>query len=328
MHRVRPHALEGLRRSDGTIDWSPWYLTEEEDMGQSGEQGQIIDVLQSSLQVLAGQRGWSSVLVASDNFFAWVDGEPYVQVSPDVYLLDNPPGPDEPMPGRWEVWRPEHSVPRFVVEIVSARWKKDYEINPARYDHLGVSELVLADRDAFVRTSQQGMRSGVAAEQSGRVRGGRGLVSEPASAAGHSRAAGHSIGRDTIAIDRVPLSVYRRSAADRLELAYAGNGPAFCAELDAYLCFKQSSPGRPRVRISRDPAGNDIVPTLIESRTAAEERASAAEERASAAEERASAAEERASAAEEQAAEARREAAAQAAEIAALRNRLRDPQES
>ncbi|MCG8422785.1 MAG: hypothetical protein MJE77_33130 [Proteobacteria bacterium] len=36
-HLICPHALEGLRRGDGTIDWSPWYLTDEEDMGQSGE---------------------------------------------------------------------------------------------------------------------------------------------------------------------------------------------------------------------------------------------------------------------------------------------------
>ncbi|MCG8421595.1 MAG: hypothetical protein MJE77_27055 [Proteobacteria bacterium] len=117
---IRGHALDRLRRSDGTIDWSPWYLTEQEDMGQSGEQGQIIDVLQSSLRVLARERSWSSVLVGSDNFFAWVEGEPSVQVSSDVYILDHPPATDEPLPRRWEVWRPDHSVPRFVVEIVSA----------------------------------------------------------------------------------------------------------------------------------------------------------------------------------------------------------------
>ncbi|MCG8424520.1 MAG: Uma2 family endonuclease [Proteobacteria bacterium] len=283
-HLIRPHALEGLRRSDGTIDWSPWYLTEEEDMGQSGEQGQIIEVLQSSLQVLARERGWSSVLVASDNFFAWVDGEPYVQVSPDVYLLDNPPSTDEPMPGRWEVWRPEHSVPRFVVEIVSTQWKKDYEINPARYDHLGVGELVLADRDAVVRASRQDRRSGVPA--------------------------GRSNDRNLTARDRVPLSVYRRSADDRLELAYSGNGPAFCAELDAYLCFEQSSPGRPRVRVSRDPEGNHIVPTFAEKDAAAENRVRTAEDRVRTAEDRARTAEDKAT--------------AQAAEIAALRARLRD----
>ena len=248
-HLIRPHALEALRRSDGTIDWSPWYLTEEEDMGQSGEQGQIIDVLQSSLRVLAEERGWSSVFLGSDNFFAWVDGEPYVQVSPDLYILDEPPSTDEPMPTRWEVWRPGHRAPRFAVEVVSARWQKDYDINPPRYDHLGVSELVLADPDAFARDlSDKG---------------------------------------------RAAFLVYRRSSADRLELTYRGNGPALCAELDAHLCFRWSSPGRPRVRISRQPTGDDIVPTLAE-KTAAQAA----------------------------------EIAAQADEIATLRARLRDLQNS
>ena len=159
----RKHALAGLivdgaiddgaiddgAIDDGAIDWSPWYLTDEEDMSQSGEQSEIIGVLVSSLKTLAAERNWSSVYVGCDNFFAWVQDEPCVQVSPDVYLLDNPPPSDQRLPRRWETWRPDHRPPRFAVEIVSLDWKKDYTINPARYDHLGTDELVIADADAF-----------------------------------------------------------------------------------------------------------------------------------------------------------------------------------
>ncbi len=234
-HLIRPHALEGLVASDGTIDWSPWYLTEEEDMGQSGEQDKIIDVLASSLQVLAEERSWSTVWIGTDNFFAWVEGENNVQVSPDVFVLDGLPPAGELLPRRWETWRLEHEPPRLAVEIVSADWKKDYAINPPRYDHLGVGELVLADQDAFIR--------------------------------------------DLSAKERAPFTLYRRSARDRLERVYYGNGPAYCAAIEAYLLFQPDAEGRPRARISRSANGDDIVPTWPERAAAqADEIAAQADE--------------------------------------------------
>ncbi len=284
---VRPHALEALVKSDGTIDWSPWYLTEEEDMGQSGEQCDIIDVLRSSLAMLAEERGWSSLRIASDEFFAWVESETYVQASPEVYLLDDPPITEERLPRRWETWRPGHNPPRFAVEIVSSEWKKDYAINPARYDHMGVAELVLVDADALVR--------------------------------------------DLSARGRAPLVVYRRSESDRLERVYFGAGPAFCAEIDAYLCFGLAAPGQPRVRISRDPHGEDRVATIEEDRAAtkeeladAEARIAFTEKQAAKAEKQAAKAEKQAAKAKKQAAKAEQQAAARAEEIAALRARLQE----
>ena len=282
-HLVRRHALEKLLRKDGSVDWSPWYLTEEEDMGQSVEQGELIDVLGSSLKVLSEEKGWSPIYIAGDNFFAWVEGEPYVQVSPDIYLLDMVPPPDQPLPRRFEVWR-EHIPPRFALEIVSTDWRKDYDINPARYDHLGVSELVLADSEA--------------------------------------------VKRDLSGKGRAPFVVYRRNASDRMELAYMGDGPVFCVEIDSYLIFHSSSPERPRVRISRNAAGNDIVPTLTEKAAAAEQRAASAEQKVDAAEQKAAAAEQKAAAAEQKAAAAEQKAAAQAAELDALRARLRTLEDS
>ena len=41
-------------------------------------------------------QGHDSTLAAFDNFFAWMEAEPNVRVSPDVYLLDDPPPPPWP----------------------------------------------------------------------------------------------------------------------------------------------------------------------------------------------------------------------------------------
>ena len=313
--RVRPHALAKLVRDDGTIDWSPWYLSEEEDMGQSAEQCRIINSLWSSLTVLGEERGWSSVVVAVDNFFAWVPDEPLVQVSPDIYLMDYPASesaegtgggsvasfsslvplmPDEPLPRRWETWRANHLPPRLAIEIVSQDWKKDYAINPARYDHLGVRELVLVDAEAYLY--------------------------------------------DLSKMGRAPLSVYRRDDSGRLELVYRGHGPAECVEIEAYLVFEVKLTGFACVRISRDEAGRDLVPTGWQRMVAAEEKAAAEQTKREAAEAKVTTAEAKVTAAETKvtaaeakvtAERAKREAAEakaaeQAAEIAALRARLRD----
>ena len=124
------------------VDWSRWYLDEDE-MAESYEQGAIIRTLLSCLSELARQRGWQRVLFGADNYFAWVREEPRVRVSPDVYLMDDPPEP--PMPAGWQTWLPGHHPPRWAVEIVSSDWRKDYQEAPAKYAQLGSRELVLFD---------------------------------------------------------------------------------------------------------------------------------------------------------------------------------------
>lgn len=121
-------------------------LTDEDDMGEGFEQGEIIRVLLSSLDMLALERGWHDRLWAADQFFAWRPDEPLVQVSPDVYVIDDPPPP--PGPASWQTWLPGHHPPRVAVEIVSADWRKDYEEAPAKYLELGCPELVIFDPDA------------------------------------------------------------------------------------------------------------------------------------------------------------------------------------
>jgi hypothetical protein len=127
------------------VDWSRWYL-DEDDMVESFEQGTIIRTLISSLEELVQQRGWQNVAFGADNYFAWVRDEPLVRISPDVYLIDNPPPP--PRPAGWQTWLPGHHPPRWALEIVSSDWKKDYQEAPPKYAQLGCSELVIFDPDA------------------------------------------------------------------------------------------------------------------------------------------------------------------------------------
>lgn len=141
------------------VDWSAWYLTDEEDMGQSVEQCETIEVLRSSLGELAAMFRWEDVLCASDNFFGWVRDQPLVRVSPDVYLLDDPPPP--PYPRMWQTWLPGHRPPRWALEIVSEDAKKDYEDAPLKYAQLGTRELVIFDPEAALaalRGEKRGQR--------------------------------------------------------------------------------------------------------------------------------------------------------------------------
>ena len=125
--------------------WPVWYLTDEDDVGESTEQGIIVRLLLAALAELARERGWARSLVAGDQFFAWVEAHPLVRISPDVYVLDDPP--PRPYPASWQTWR-GHSPPRFAVEVVSEEWKKDYEDGPRKYAQLGARELVIFDPEA------------------------------------------------------------------------------------------------------------------------------------------------------------------------------------
>jgi hypothetical protein len=155
LERLRPpRALNVVRDPKANevgarIDWSRWYLTDEDDMGEGCEQGAIIRTAVSSLEQWGRTRGWQNVYIAGDQFFAWIREEPLVRVSPDVYLLDDPPPP--PLPASWKTWLPGHRPPRFALEIVSDDWRKDYDDNPPKYAQLGARELVIFDPEAVLR---------------------------------------------------------------------------------------------------------------------------------------------------------------------------------
>jgi Uma2 family endonuclease len=236
----------GPEEASAPIDWSAWYLTDEEDMGEGADQSDILAILLSSLGELAFERGWQNVYWSGDNFFAWVPSEPLVRVSPDAYLMDDAPPP--PRPKSWQTWLPGHKAPRWAVEVVSEAWRKDYDDNPPKYAQLGVKELVIFDPEARESARQQK--------------------------------------------ERVPLQLYRRGDDGAFVRAYRGDGPVFCEQIGAWLVIVPDGAAA-RLRIARDAAGKDIVPTAAE-RARAEEKARRAEEKARlAAEERAAEAENR-----------------------------------
>ena len=204
----------GPGRSGTDVDWSRWYLTDEEDMGEGGEQDCINYDLKSSLREWARERRWQRVHIGHDQFFAWREDHPLVRVSPDVYLYDDPP--PRPLPKMWQTWLPEHHEPRFAVEVVSEEWQKDHDDNPLKYAQLGTSELVVFDPEAAA----------------GRTRSKR----------------------------RVALQVFRRAPDGAFVEVYKGAGPVPAQELDGYLVVQRDGDAV-SLRLARDSAGRDIVPT-------------------------------------------------------------------
>jgi Uma2 family endonuclease len=271
-------ALRGIRpeSADVPVDWSSWYLTDEEDMGERVAQGEIIRTMLSALGVWARERGWTRVYCGGDQFFAWVPSQPLVRVSPDIYLIELDEPWTESPPDSWQTWLPGHRPPHFAVEVVSRDRKKDYEDAPLKYALLGTQELVIFDPGVVPR--------------SGRA-------------------------------ERVLLQLYRRNAAGALLRVYAGPGPVHSLELDAYLVVRRDG-GSVRLRLARDAAGQDLVPTEAERAAAEARRADSEAKRADSearradSEARRAAAEARRAAAE---AEARRAAELEAAAEAEAR---------
>jgi hypothetical protein len=74
---------------------------------------------------------------------------------------------------------------------------------------------------------------------------------------------------------RVALQVYRLDSDGQPVRVAAGMGPVYCAEIDAYLLFCRTRCDEPWVRISRDAAGRDLVPTADERADAQGARADA-----------------------------------------------------
>ena len=205
---------------EGEVDWSSWYLTDEDDEGVGAEQFLIAQAVYSTLLVLARERGWSA-FVGRDQFFAWAESEPLVRVSPDAYVLGGKA--PSPLPAMWETWRPGHAPPRVAVEVVSEdTWLEDYEDNPPKYSQLGVEELVIFDPWA---------------------------VSERRPA------------------ERVPLQVFRRTSEGALVRVHADVGPARSDALSdpsGALWWVVTREPAPRLRIARDAAAAELVPTEAE----------------------------------------------------------------
>lgn len=71
--------IDDLDFSQREVDWSSWFLIEEEDMGEGTEQAQIIYMFLSVLSELARERQWQNVFFSGDQFFAWRQDQPLVR---------------------------------------------------------------------------------------------------------------------------------------------------------------------------------------------------------------------------------------------------------
>jgi hypothetical protein len=123
------------RRIDPTI------YPEEERVGEDILQRWIMELLRPLLQWWLTRRGVKA-FVGADQFIYWRQHDPHARLAPDIYVL---PGVDPCTRVRtWKLWQ-DRVVPSFAFEVASRDWEKDYFEMPARYDELGVKELVVFD---------------------------------------------------------------------------------------------------------------------------------------------------------------------------------------
>jgi len=265
------------------IDWVDY--PETDDMGEHELQRFISELLRELLVTWLLVR-MRVAHVGANQFFYWVLGDIRVCRAPDVYVVDGV-AQNVPPVATWKTW--EGHRPAFALEVVSAKWKKDYEEAPADYDAMGAKELVIFDPWATARS-----RKRVRWQVFRQVRG-RGLRRVEVSSG-----------------DRVyskELGAWLRRVEDdgqvRLRVGIGDRG-------NELLPTNQEIAAHARTERAILAAQADAERGA---RQAAEENARAAEENARAAEENAKAAEENA-----RAAEAAREAAE--AEVARLRREL------
>jgi Uma2 family endonuclease len=152
--RRRPFALV-LSDSYGQpeIDWSSWYLEDEENHVETPEHFLIGDVIHTSIEVLRERRlgvfasaDAPPMAVMRNTVFAWMRHEEKVRVCPDVYVIANAP---DPLPRSFKTWLDGHHAPDLAFEVVSDEREKEYEVNPAKYASLGTKELVIYDPRRF-----------------------------------------------------------------------------------------------------------------------------------------------------------------------------------
>ena len=114
----------------------------EEKVGQDSIQVVILELLRPLIERWYALLG-KPTFVGADQFIYWKRGYPSKVVAPDIYVL---PGV---APGRrvksWKVWK-TGITPSLAMEVVASDDPyKDYMEAPARYDALGVEELIIFD---------------------------------------------------------------------------------------------------------------------------------------------------------------------------------------
>lgn len=125
------------------LDQDPTVYPIEDDVGEGSLQRFISELLRMLIEIWLRSRG-RAAFVGADQYFYWQQYNPSESVAPDVYVLPGvPPGVRV---GAWKVWETGR-VPSFAFEVVSQNVEKDYLQSPAKYDRLGVEELIVFDPD-------------------------------------------------------------------------------------------------------------------------------------------------------------------------------------
>ena len=297
------------------IDWSRWYLTEEEDMGETTHHAEISRTFVGLLRNWLVERGEKRSYVNGNTLFQWVEEHPQVQISPDAYLVDRVP---HPPPGTFQLWRAGHLPPRFALEVVSEDWHKDYDDGPPKYAQLGCQELVIYDpeHDQHRRSKER-----VALQLYRRTRDGIFMRAY----FGDGPVFCESLGAWLVAVPGPDCNLLRlaRDAAG-LDWVATAEEQAVAAQEQAVAAKEQAAAAQVQASAAQEQAT-----AAQEQALAAKEQAAAAQEQAVAAQEQLAAAQEQAVAAQEQAAAAHTERDAERiarqaadAEIAALRAEL------
>ena len=119
----------------------PTFYPDEEKVPETQLHRNVGVVLEQLVRRWLAEQGVRA-LVGANQFIYWVQHAPTRTVAPDVYVL---PGVDpDTKIDSWKVWD-TGIVPSVVVEVVGRDPWKDYEVGPARYDELGVQELIVYD---------------------------------------------------------------------------------------------------------------------------------------------------------------------------------------
>ena len=120
-----------------------WVLSEE-NMPESTPHRDTVDLLKLLLLAFVA-RERRNAHVAANLACRWDQEHPGIGVDPDIALIEPAP-PEAGELTSLRTWEPDHTPPRFAIEVVStSNPHKDYVVAPAKYALLGTRELVVFD---------------------------------------------------------------------------------------------------------------------------------------------------------------------------------------
>ncbi len=130
---------------------APVIYPETDDMGEHETQFKIAQLLVPLLVTLLAMQK-RVARVSGNQFWYFAKGDPRRCRAPDVYVVDGV-APAEPDRASWFTW--EGDRPAFALEVVSAKWQKDYDEAPRDYEAMRADEVVVFDPGARPRSQRR-----------------------------------------------------------------------------------------------------------------------------------------------------------------------------